>query len=589
MTPFTAAVQRHVEANAPALAAGVLDYGRLLETGLPAIDFYDSRRHRAEITGSELAQRVRVRAGVLAGAGLGLRDRVVLVAGNDEQYLSTLLATLLLGALPCAVAPPPAPSRPDSAGVRHLSAAVRAVDPAMVLCPASTAAAVAHPGLVRFEDLDAGPPGRVPDPPPPSPDDPHHLQLTSGSTSAPKVVLLSHRNVADNLSLLAHGMRVERGVDRMFSWLPMYHDMGLIQLLGALLYGLPLAMMTPLGFLRDPLSWPRHMSAHRSTVTAGPTFAYRAAAEALDRSADPASPIDLTALRHAFVGAEPISHAVLRRFTESFAPLGLRPDALVPCYGMAESVLATTLALGPAPAGPGNFGRVRVLHAGGVRAPLVSCGPPVAGMRVSVRSSDGTEAAPGEVGDIWISGASVMAGYRQSDGPLAVPADGWHDTGDRGLLCDGELFVVGRRKEMLIVRGRNLPPNDVEDVIAELPGVGYGQAVVFAAPDRDGGRERVVAVVATNDAGPRVRAEVTTRVREVFGISLDDVVVVPRRAIPRTTSGKIQRLKVRQRYAAGTGRGEGAYAARRSGGNSRPAAADKSTMPAPHQRDGAPR
>lgn len=554
MTPFSPAVLEHIAANAPALATGAIDYDLLLRGELGQIDFYDSRRHLATVPGSALAQRVRDRAGVLAARGLGHGDRVLMVAANNEDYLTTLLAVLLLGAVPCAVAPPPTPSRADSAGVRHLRAAMRVVNPKLVLADSRTADAAAHPGLVDYTELAQGQPVSHVDRIPPLPSDLHHIQLTSGSTSAPKAVLLTHGNVVNNMAMIGHAIGTRRGLNRVFSWLPMYHDMGLIQVLGPLLYGAPIALMTPLGFLRDPLSWPRHMTHHRSTFTAGPTFAYRAAADALARSADGAPEIDLGALRYAYVGAEPIPYATLRHFTDSFAPLGLRSDVLIPCYGMAESVLATTLALAPAPDGPGNFGRVRVLATDDAHPPLVSCGLPIEGMRLSVVDAEGVEVSPGTVGEIRISGPSVMIGYQQPDGTVSPPPGGWHDTGDRGFLCDGELYVVGRSKEMLIVRGRNLPPYDVERTIEESPDVGSGQAVVFCVPDAGGDAERVVAVLATGANDPERRrhlqSEVATRVREVFGFSLDDVVLVAKTAIPRTTSGKIQRLAVRDLYVS---------------------------------------
>lgn len=554
MSPFPPAVLAHVVSNAPALATGAIDYDLLLRGEIGQLDFYDSREHLATLPGSALAQRVRNRAGGLASRGLGHGDRVLMVAANTEDYLTTLLAVLLLGAVPCAVAPPPTPSREDSAGVAHLRAAVRVVNPKLVLTDRRTAAAVAHPGLVDYAELAEVQSVSRLDVIPPLPSDLHHIQLTSGSTSAPKAVLLTHGNVANNMAMIGHAIGTRRGVNRVFSWLPMYHDMGLIQVLGPLLYGAPIALMTPLGFLRDPLSWPRHMTHHGSTFTAGPTFAYRAAADALARADGGAPEIDLAALRYAYVGAEPIPYATLRHFTDSFAPLGLRSDVLIPCYGMAESVLATTLALAPAPEGPGNFGRVRVLVADGGHPPLVSCGPPIEGMRLSVVDPDGVQVSPGTVGEIRISGPSVMIGYQQPDGTVSPPPDGWHDTGDRGFLCDGELFVVGRSKEMLIIRGRNLPPYDVERTIEEFRDVGPGQAVVFCVPNGGGGAERVVAVLATGVSDPERRrhlqAEVTTRVREVFGFSLDDVVPVAKTALPRTTSGKIQRLKVRERYAS---------------------------------------
>ena len=554
MTLFTPAVRAHVLANAPALATGSVDYDVMLRGELGYLDFYDSRDHLATVPGPVLAQRVRGRAGALADRGLGHGDRVLMVAANNEDYLTTLLAVLLLGAVPCAVAPPPTPSREDSAGVAHLRAAMRVVNPKMVLTDRRSAVAAPHPGLIDYADIVPVQPDSRLDRIPPLPTDLHHIQLTSGSTSAPKAVQLTHGNVTDNIAMIGHAIGSRRGRDRVFSWLPMYHDMGFIQVLGALLYGAPVALMTPLGFLRDPLSWPRHMTHHGSTLTAGPTFAYRAAADALGRVSGGAPEVDLAALRYAYVGAEPIPYSTLRHFTDSFAPLGLRADALIPCYGMAESVLATTLALAPAPEGPGNFGRVRVLGSDDGQPPLVSCGPPIDGMRLSVVDPDGVEVSPGTVGEIRISGPSVMVGYQQPDGTTSPPTGGWHDTGDRGFLCDGELFVVGRSKEMLIIRGRNLPPYDVERTIDGLAGVGAGQTVVFSAPDEGRGAERIVAVVATAVTDPQrragLRAEAAARVRQVFGFSLDDVVLVAKTAIPRTTSGKIQRLRVRELYSS---------------------------------------
>ena len=553
MSVFSPTVRRHVESHAPALLTEAVDYPALLEHGLPQIDFYDSRRHLGFLTGATLADRVRSRAGALTARGLVRGDRVVMVAENTEEYLATLLAVLALGAVPCAVAPPPAPSRPESAGVLHLRAAIGVVAPAMVL--ASTRSAPAHRAVVSYEDLEDAAPLPLPDLPHPAPADIHHLQLTSGSTSAPKAVVLTHASVAHNIATVSQAMATVRNAGGLFSWLPMYHDMGFIQVLGALIYAGRVGFMTPLGFLRDPLSWMRNMTHHRSTVTAGPTFAYRAAADALARAVGPPVGLDLSELRHAYIGAEPIAASTLRGFAEHFAPFGLRPDALVPCYGMAESVLATTIASRPAPEGPENFGRVRTLQVDDMTTPTVSCGPPIDGMRVRIVDSRGIEMDEGAVGEIQISGPSVMSGYLAPDGSVIGSPEGWHDTGDRGLICGGELFVVGRSKEMLIVRGRNMPPYDVERSIGELAQVGPGQAVVFSAPDDGRGRESLVAVVATGSADPdqrsRIRAEVATRVRETFGFSLDDVVLVPKTSIPRTTSGKIRRLTARESYLTG--------------------------------------
>ncbi|VAZ81383.1 Putative ligase [Mycobacterium persicum] len=548
MSVFSPDVLAHVRANAPAMSSGAIDYTRLLQQGLQQIDFYGTREHLATLPGDALVHRVLVHAGALAASGLSRGDRIVMVSANTEQYLATLLAALLIGALPCAVAPPPTPSHDESAGVQHLRAAIRVVDPKLVVAQSRVTAAIPDAPVLAYEELHHAQPLSWPTGRPPEPSDLHHVQLTSGSTSAPKAVLLTHGNVAHNVGAIGYATAIARGHDRAFSWLPMYHDMGFIQVLGGLLYGLPVGIMTPLAFLRDPLSWVRHMTHHRSTHTAGPPFAYRATADAFQRASG-TTEIDLSPLAYAYVGAEPIAHSTVRYFTDTFARLGLRRDALVPCYGMAESVLATTLALRPAATAATNFGRVRVWESRPRQ--VVSCGKPVDGLRIRIVDADGVELPAGIEGQIQVSGPSIMLGYRNGDGSVTCPPDGWHDTGDRGFVSEDELFVVGRSKEMLIVRGRNFPPYDVERTIDAMPDIGAGHAIVFSVPDARRGRESVIAVIGTNATETehhRIRADVAMAVRTAFGFSLDDIVLVPTSEIPRTTSGKLQRLQARQRY-----------------------------------------
>ncbi|MBF9350547.1 AMP-binding protein [Mycobacteroides chelonae] len=542
-----------MRANAPALASGAIDYAALLRSELEQIDFYDSRRHLYTLAAVDLVHATRIRAAALAARGLRRGDRVAMIAVSDEEYLTTLLAVLLLGAVPCAIAPPPTPSRPESAGVAHLSAALGVLNPAMVITQPRVEVAITHPLVVMYDELTDAEPidwtrcSRA------DPGDIHHIQLTSGSTSAPKAVLLTHGNVVHNTTVIAYGTRVLRGRDRVFSWLPFYHDMGFIQVLAALLYGLRVGVMTPMGFLRDPVSWLRHMSQHGSTHTAGPPFAYRVVAEAISRGGGIAD-VDLSSLRHAYVGAEPIAFSVLREVTERFAPLGMRTDVLVPCYGMAETVLATTVALQAGMSDAPSFGRVRVGRGPDDGEPVVSCGKVVDGLEIRIVTPDGTRSPDGTVGDIQVKGPSVMAGYLTADGGVATPVGGWHDTGDRGFLADGELFVVGRHKEMLIVRGRNFPPYDIEREIDNMSGAG-GVSVVFSLRDEQRARESVIAVVGTRvpvDEYAELRTRIAGGVRAAFGFSLDEVVVVPARTIPRTTSGKRQRLMVREAYRAGS-------------------------------------
>lgn len=533
--------------SAPVIATGVIDYGLLLQQDLGDLDIFDHRDHVGSVAGATLTERIAHRAGVLQARGVGRGDRIVMVATNTETYLATLLAVLALGAIPCAIAPPPAPSQQESAGVRHLRASIEVIEPRYVIAEQRDVPALAHPGLLAYTELAEAQPvswhpiGR------PEPDEIHHIQLTSGSTSAPKAVTLSHGNVAHNISALSHSMGEVAGA-RMFNWLPLYHDMGFVQVLGALVHGSPIGLMTPMAFLRDPMSWMRHMAAHGSTVSAGPPFAYQAVTAALGRLSGPPD-LDLSALGHLFVGAEPIPYAVLRDFTEALAPFGLRRDVLVPCYGMAESVLASTLALRIAPPGPMNFGRVRVWQPTPTADPVVCCGRPIDGLDIEILTPDGSPADPGVPGEITLRGPSMMLGYREPGGAITRPPGGRHHTGDVGFLDAGELFVIGRTKEMVIVRGRNYPPYDIERAIETEDSV--ESAAVFSVIDQ--GAESVVAVVgARPGADPDdLRARIETAVRRTFGFSIDDVVIVRRGRLPRTSSGKLQRIAIRDRYLAG--------------------------------------
>ncbi len=547
-------------------ARDTVDY-RVVADRIP-IGFFDSSGLTREVTGIELVDQARCVTAGFVHYGLRRQDRVLLVAPTGPEYLTVLLGCLLGGFVPCTVAAPPRPNDPTSSGVWHLQAAVAAVRPAVVVIsdPDVARAVPAGTPLLTVDEL--GRHGRLPwrALPIPEPEDVHHIQLTSGSTSAPKAAVLTHASVAANVSALrtATGLTAHR--DRMSSWLPLYHDMGLVLVLLGLSTGVALDLMQPVGFVRDPVSWLRHISARRAAITAAPPFAFKAAADRFRAKGGPQ--LDLSSLRQAYVGAEPIEVAVLRHFRDTFTNHGLADTAIVPCYGMAETVLATTLSAHDHGATPTSFGRVRwhdvdraTLDARQVAAParpgasarrFVGCGTPVKGLSVRLLKPDGTAAADGEVGAIGVRGTSVMSGYLTADGGLAAPPDGWHETGDLGLRLDGAVHVVGRTKEMLIVRGRNLPPYDIESVVEKHPLV--GASAVFSYSTDSTSTEQVVAVLETR-AKPADRdqlyTDVATTVRQVFGLSLADVRFLPRGGIPRTTSGKRQRQRLRDAYLTG--------------------------------------
>ena len=513
------------------------------------VGFLDSAGLTGELTGAELTDRARVAAAGLAHNGVRFQDKVAIVEPTGPDYLAVLLGCLLSGVVPVTVASPAKPDDPTSAGVRHLHAAISVLRPAAVITsdrrlavpegvPLLTIGELRRHGRLSWRAMRS-----------PEPEQVHHIQLTSGSTSAPKAAVLTHANVAANLRGLHTAFALAPHRDRVTSWLPLYHDMGLMMMLIGLTAGAAVDLMPPTAFVRDPVSWLRHMADRQTAVTAAPPFAYRAAA---DRFAAKGSPgLDLSMLRQAYVGAEPIAVCVLQHFQDTLSDHGLAEDTLVPCYGMAETVVATTLCSTKHATTESSFGKVR-WHELEPDRHVVSCGQPIEGLSLRVNMPDGHEAAEGEVGALEVSGSSVMAGYLRADG-IDAPPGGWHDTGDLALVREGEVYVVGRTKEMLIVRGRNIPPYDIERTVEEHPLA--VTSAVFSYHGDTTVTEQLVAVVETKAKPaewPQIQNEVAASVRQTFALSVADVVVVPRGGIPRTTSGKRQRQALRAAYLAGS-------------------------------------
>ena len=557
-----------MKARTEACADLVVDYRAVAALRGQPIAFVDSRGPTVELSRAALFDDARAVAAGLTHHGLRAGDCVMLVSTTGPDFLVVLVGCLLAGVAPCTVAMPSHPADPASIGVRNLRAAVAAVAPAAAITIGSgTLALQSNTTVLTVDDLrthGSTPMARLPAP---EPDRVHHIQMTSGSTASPKPVLLTHRNVAANLHALAMSTGLQPGRDAISIWLPLHHDMGLVQVLLALTGAIGLDLMTPLGFLRDPLSWLRHMDERSATLTGAPPLAYNTIAERQQKR--PCAGLDLSRVRQMYVGAEPLPMAVLRNFRDTFAECGLADDVLVPCYGMAETVLASSFALDVRPAGDLSFGRVRAmsfdrcaLDDRRIAMPamdsqpsrtMVSCGRAIPGLGIRIVGEDGSELPDGHVGNITLSGSSLMAGYQAVGDPTDLRARGVHDTGDVGVRYESELYVVGRATEMLRVDGRRLPPYDIETVIEEHPLVGVGRAAVFGYEVTEGAAaERVVAFVETSAPEAdweTLREEVRATVGTTSGVSLADVVVVRRGTIPRTSSGKRQRVALRRTYS----------------------------------------
>ena len=511
------------------------------------------------VTYRDLSVQARQLAGELAAEGVRQGTRVGILCPNGPDYLQSLFAVSAAGAAAC---PLPLPSGlRDLAGyARQLSriAAVSGMRLILVsprLAPLAGQFAGALPGLRLRPAACAGTPAAAL--PAIGEDDDAIVQFTSGSTAQPKGVRLTHRNVLAGLAAIAGGIALGDG-DAGGFWLPLFHDMGLFGVMSGIQAGIPMYVWSPVSFIKSPERWLREFLASGSTITAMPDFGYQMLAAAV--SPDEAAALDMSRWRVAFNGSEPISAATVTDFTERFAPGGFRPETMFAVYGMAEATLAVTFPpLGRRPVfdwvdrdALARAGRAVPAQPGVAGArPIAGVGRPVAALELQITDqATGTPVADGAVGEIQIRGAAVTSGYlgQTAEESAASFAGGWLRTGDLAYARDGEVFVTGRRKEMITVRGANFYPQDVELVAREVPGVFRGNCVAVAGTDGDAAEE-IVLIAETDRAGADaddLAARLRQRVTAELGLTAVTVRLVAPRTIPRTSSGKVRRLATRE-------------------------------------------
>ena len=510
-------------------------------------------------------------AGALRAAGLRRGDLVGLVLPDAELFLTTLFGASIAGLTPASLYPPATTS--DLPRYLELTASIlrasgaRAVVTTRALAPSFEEARRLCPELPRVLCADSidGPavePDRLP-----SLDDIAFVQFTSGSTSSPKGVALTHANLSANIDAFSGPSAVAASADDVgVSWLPLNHDMGLVGMaLGALYTQRKCVLLPPDAFVRRPIEWLRAITRHRGTISFAPNFAYDLCVRRVkDRDLDG---LDLSSWRVAGCGAEPIHPATLAAFGEKFGPVGFRDTGFLPCYGLAEHVLAATFP--PRGRRPRTESvsaeqltgrRVAVPHDGtGASLALVSCGSALPGHRLQIVGDDGRPVAERHVGEILLGGPSVMLGYyKQDDLTAQTIRDGWLHTGDLGYLSGGELFVCGRAKDIIIVNGRKYHPQDLEWAVDGLGGVRRGRVVAFGTTE-SGQADRVVIVVERSGTVPAdvLAGTIRREISDLFGLYVDEVAVVRSGTVGRTTSGKVQRAATKARYERGELANEG--------------------------------
>jgi acyl-CoA synthetase (AMP-forming)/AMP-acid ligase II len=528
------------------------------------ITFYDARGRRSRLCYAELWARALRFASGLRRAGMQPGDPLIVVLAEPGEAIVAMLGAMAAGCPPAPIYPPvsaqavPAFLRfvghvATRARARHVVASGQ-VFPFLGTIPRQVPGVR---GIDRFATLASAPVGEAA---PARPEDVAFLQFTSGSTSAPKGVTVTHRCLVANLWMIRTAARMDaRSV--VVTWLPVYHDMGLIgTVLNAVTMQLELVVMSPRTFLRDPALWLRAIGEHRGTHTAAPNFAYGLCRK---RIAEPTG-LDLSSMRVFICGAEPIVPTTLERFAEHFAPAGLDPGAIVPAYGLAEATLAVTfmpygvgLRTDEVDAGALAEDRLAQPPAGGARVLCVpSCGVPMPGLEVRIGDcTTGAALSERAVGEILVRGPSVTPGYFHD--PESTRAarwpDGWLRTGDLGYQAGGQLYPCGRTKDVIILRGRNLHAHDVEALAGSVADVRTGNVVAFGAPGGDG-EERLVVIAEARDPelASGIAREIRGRVGDALGVIPDDIVVVAPGSLPKTSSGKLRRLEARERWEAGT-------------------------------------
>jgi fatty-acyl-CoA synthase len=554
----------------PETPESLLEYllraGRRPEGGIRFVD----REERARWMGwSELRDRALEVAGGLRELGVAPGDRVALIFPTGPEFFDAFFGSFLAGAVPVPLYPPVRLGRMAeylrrTARMLELSGARLALADRRVRRILGEAVAAARPdlGCRELGDL-PGSGASGGEPVRPAPSDLALVQFSSGTTVDPKPVALSHRAViAQTEALNGFWRDTDELRHSCASWLPLYHDMGLIGcVFPALSRDATLNLLGPELFVARPALWLRTVSRYRATISPAPNFAYSLCVSRVSEAE--MEGVDLSGWRTALNGAEAVSPTVARAFCQRFARWGFRPEAMTPVYGLSEAALAVTFSDLDAPCRAERFDR-ESLARHGLACPaaggreIVSVGRPLPGFELRVGDDPGRGLPDGRVGRVWVRGPSLMVGYLGD--PAATERafrDGWLDTGDLGFLESGELFLTGRAKDVIILRGRNYAPEEIEQAAERVPGVRAGCAVAASwLPEDAPGEILGLFVERARDAAPEDLRRLPERCREAVlgavGLAVDVVVPLAPGTLPRTSSGKLRRGEALLRHLAGT-------------------------------------
>jgi len=506
----------------------------------------------------------RVAAGLL-GEGLKPGEAVALMLPTGIDYFAAFFGVLYAGGVPVPIYPPPRISLISDHIRRHFSILANCRARGLIAGPEMAPVATLLKGGVETIGwvttvVELGQGRDIPPLPAVAAGDIAFIQYTSGSTGQPKGVVLSHDNLLANVRAMGRALRAT-GADVFVSWLPLYHDMGLIGAwFGSLYHGVELVIMSPLRFLARPERWLKAVHRFGGTLSASPNFGFEACVKRV--SDDKLQGLDLSSLRVVCNGAEPVSPATIERFVERFGGCGFKRTAMFPVYGLAECSVG--LAFPPLDRGPriehvdrralSRDGEARPVDARAAGAqPVVGCGLALPGHRIRVVDALGHDLPERHEGRLQFLGPSATAGYFRNAEATAGLIDGpWRNSGDRAFLADGEVFITGRAKDMIIRAGRNIFPQELEDAVGDIEGVRKGNVAVFASADPASGTERLVVLAETRrfDAATteRITRAVEAHAIDLTGQPPDDVVLTRPNTVLKTSSGKVRRAACREAY-----------------------------------------
>lgn len=533
------------------------------------IHFYGDDDQEEGLTYRALQNQAGFLASGLQQLALRSQQAVAIMLPTGRDYFLSFFGALLAGGIPVPLYPPVRPAQIEEHLRRQVAVLNNSQAALLITVPeakrvarllAAQVPTLRH--VVTVEDL-TGEASGLEAKPALQAEEIALIQYTSGSTGSPKGVMLSHRNLLANVRCSGEAIAASPR-DVFVSWLPLYHDMGLIGAwLGSLYYGIPLVIMSPLAFLSCPERWLWAIHRYRGTLSAAPNFAYELCVRRIPP--EKLEGLDLSSWRLAFNGAEAVSANTLKNFLKRFAPFGFRPESMSPVYGLAECSVALAFPpLGRAPAvdrvDRGSLTRmgraIPATSADKSALHFVACGRPLPRHEIRIVDSSGHELPERHEGKLQFRGPSATRGYYRNLEETRRLYDGdWLETGDRAYLVEGEVYITGRSKDIIIRGGRNIYPHEVEQSVGQIPGIRQGCVAVFGSADTRSGTERVIVLAETREVDPARRsalqAEVNAVATDLIGMPPDEVQLVPAHTVLKTSSGKIRRLASRELYERG--------------------------------------